>query len=257
MREALAPTRLQAVYDKAAGHYDFLHGLLTARSDQRGRRLLVANAVRAGDRVLDCGAGTGSTGLLAAQAVGNDGRVVMLDASDGMLGIARRKAVQLGMQGRVRTKVGDLQELPFADDSFDAVLSTYSLCPVVDPARGAREMFRVTRPGGRIGIAHSVDPANPVLQALADRHREPGAGISLRSRWAAVRFRSDRRWNNWAAKQLYTRRIGVPLWPFPGVRHGKAGGLTPGDSRREITEQAPRAPCISPSPLMEEGLQRG
>jgi len=213
MREALAPTRLRAVYDHVAGRYDFLHGLLTARSDQRGRRLLVENAVSPGDRVLDCGAGTGSTGLLAARKVGAGGKVMLLDMSNAMLGGARHKAAQLGLQDRVATKVGDLLELPFADDSFDVVLSTYSLCPVVDPARGAREMFRVTRPGGRIGIAHSTDPTNRLLRWMAEGVENlvwhfPSISLGCRSVWVRPTLLEL------GCTQRYERRIGVPLWPF-------------------------------------------
>ncbi len=223
MRQALQPVRLRAVYDRVAGHYDFLHGLLTARSDQRGRCLLVEKSVRAGDRVLDCGAGTGSTGLLAAQAIGNDGQVSLLDMSDAMLGVARDKAAQLGVQGRVTTKVGDLQELPFADGSFDVVLSSYSLCPVVDPARGAQEMFRVTKPGGRIGIAHSTDPTNPVLKWMANGVENlvwHFPSISLGCRSVSVRPMLEKL----GCTQLYERRIGVPLWPFLVFVMQKPGG---------------------------------
>lgn len=223
MRQALQPHRLQAVYDHVAGHYDFLHGLLTARSDQRGRRLLVEKSVRTGERVLDCGAGTGSTGLLAAQAVGGDGRVTLLDMSDAMLGVARDKAAQLGLQDRITTKVGDLQELPFDNDSFDTVLSTYSLCPVVDPARGAREMFRVTRPGGRIGIAHSTDPTNPILKRMADGVESlvwHFPSISLGCRSVSVRPTLQQL----GCKQLYEHRMGVPLWPFLVFVMQKPGG---------------------------------
>ena len=93
MRKALEPQSLRAVYDRVARRYDFQHGFLTARSDQRGRRLLVRRAVQAGDRVLDCGAGTGSTALLAAREVGPSGVVTALDASEGMLEVAKMSPV--------------------------------------------------------------------------------------------------------------------------------------------------------------------
>jgi hypothetical protein len=73
VRSALSPDTLKRVYGRIAARYDLQHALLTARSDQRGRELLVAQAVRSGDRVLDCGAGAvgageggGAGGLLAA-----------------------------------------------------------------------------------------------------------------------------------------------------------------------------------------------
>ena len=66
MRTGLGIEQLTGIYGRIARRYDRQHALITARSDQRGRALLVESAVREGDVVLDCGAGTGSTGILAA-----------------------------------------------------------------------------------------------------------------------------------------------------------------------------------------------
>ena len=57
MRGALSMDELERIYARLAKRYDFQHALLTARSDQRGRRLLVDHAVRQGDEILDCGSG--------------------------------------------------------------------------------------------------------------------------------------------------------------------------------------------------------
>lgn len=70
MRTALSTDLLKGVYGRAARRYDLQHALFTARSDQRGRRMLVERCVSEGDVVLDCGAGTGSTGIMAAKVVG-------------------------------------------------------------------------------------------------------------------------------------------------------------------------------------------
>jgi len=213
MRQALEKNRLRIVYDRVARRYDFQHAFLTARSDQRGRKLLVAEAVGSGDLVLDCGAGTGSTGLLAADKVGPEGQVVLFDMNEKMLAVARAKAVRLGLQKRVETRVGDLLHLPFDDNSFDVVLSTYSLCPVYDPVQGARELFRVTRPGGRIGVAHSTDPQRKWVKWLADRVENLAwhfPAISLGCRSVSVLPALE----SLGGKTLFRKQIGVPLWPF-------------------------------------------
>ena len=67
MREALNMQKLRGVYNHVAKRYDFQHSFFTAGSDQRGRKIVVEKSVKPGDRVLDCGSGTGSTALLAAQ----------------------------------------------------------------------------------------------------------------------------------------------------------------------------------------------
>lgn len=213
MKAALDIDRLKAVYNRVAYRYDFQHTFFTAGSDQCGRQLLVEQAVNTGDRVLDCGAGTGSTGLLAAQKTGQAGKVVLFDLSDGMLAVAKQRAAQLQLLDRMEFKSGDMLKLPFADCSFDVVLSTYSMCPVYDPTGAAAEIYRVTRPGGRIGIAHSTDPRTPWVKWLAERvetiaWRFPS--ISLGCRSVEVLPTLERL----GCVVIYKKYIGVPLWPF-------------------------------------------
>ena len=213
MREALDQIKLNSVYNRVAERYDFQHSFFTARSDQRGRELLVDKAVSPGDRVLDCGAGTGSTGLLAAQKVGATGKVVLFDMSDGMLAVATQKMVQARMQERVEFEAGDMLGLPFEDNSFDVVLSTYSLCPVYDPVRAATELYRVTRPGGRIGIAHSTDPNTPLVKWLADRVERivwhlPSLSLGCRSVSVLPTLQQLK------CRVIFKKYMGVPLWPF-------------------------------------------
>lgn len=213
MRAGLGIDKLKAVYGKLANRYDLQHALLTARSDQRGRRLLVQRAVREGDRVLDCGAGTGTTGILAAKRAGTTGRVTLFDLSESMLAVAREKVCREGLLDRVSFRTGDLTHLPFGDGKFDVVLSTYSLCPVGDPATGALELYRVTRPGGRLGIAHSDEPTNSVLRWLGDRVER----IAWHFPWLSMGCRAVQvlpALEGAGARVAYSKTIGVPLWPF-------------------------------------------
>jgi len=213
MRTALDTDRLRRLYGRLARRYDAWHGLLTARSDQRGRALLVARTVRPGDVVLDCGAGTGSTALLAARAAGSSGRVVLFDLTGGMLDVARAKLARAGLARRTELCRGDMAALPFDDGAFDVVLSTYSLCPVSDPVRGAEEMLRVTRPGGLLGIAHSTEPQDPLVRALGTRVEEmawrfPYLSMGCRAVDVLPALVAA------GAMVRFDRRIGVPLWPF-------------------------------------------
>lgn len=210
MRQALEKSRVQAIYDRIANAYNFQHSLLTAGSDQRGRALLVEHAVISGDIVLDCGAGTGRTALLAAKKAR---RVVLCDISEGMLAVARRNLGKLELRAEVELKTGDILNLPFADGEFDVALSTYSLCPVFDPTKGAQELFRVTKPGGRIGVAHSTEPSSKPVKALAGLveavvWRFPH--VSLGCRPVSVLPALE----GLGCKVLFKRVLGVPLWPF-------------------------------------------
>jgi len=223
MRTGLGTEKLKAVYGKLAHRYDLQHALLTARTDQRGRRLLVEQAVGEGERVLDCGAGTGTTGILAAKRVGVDGRVTMFDLSESMLAVAREKVSEEGLDERVSFRTGDLVHLPFDDGELDVVLSTYSLCPVGDPADGALELYRVTRPGGRLGIAHSTEPTNPIVRWLGDRIER----IAWRFPWLSMGCRAIEilpALERAGARVVFKQRIGVPLWPFLVFVVEKPGG---------------------------------
>ncbi len=175
--------------------------------------MLVDYAVNEGDEVLDCGSGTGSTGIMAAKKVGRGGKVTLFDLSDEMLSVAREKVVGENLQERVAFQTGDMVHLPFNDNSFDVVLSTYSLCPVYDPMKAALELYRVTKPGGRLGIAHSTQPKNAVVKHLADwvetmAWHFPWLSMGCRSVAVLAALKDT------GAKVILTRTIGVPLWPF-------------------------------------------
>jgi len=213
MRKALSAEKLKNIYGRIAKRYDLQHAFITAGADQRGRRILVEHTVVEGDDVLDGGSGTGTTGIMAAKKAGRTGKVTLFDLSEEMLSVARKKVVREGLQERVTFQTGDMVHLPFDDNSFDAVLSTYSLCPVYDPVKGALELYRVTRPGGRLGIAHSTEPKNAIVKFLADRVED----IAWHLPWLSMGCRSVdvlSALENAGGKVLLTRHIGFPLWPF-------------------------------------------
>jgi ubiquinone/menaquinone biosynthesis C-methylase UbiE len=174
---------------------------------------LVDKAVGPGDKVLDCGAGTGSTALLAARKIGTSGTVVLLDMSDGMLTVARERVAQAGLNDGVEFKTGDMLDLPFEDGNFDVVLSTYSVCPLHDPIEGVMELYRVVRPGGRIGVAHSTDPKTPLVKWLAGKVEQAVwliPSISLGCRSVSVLPTLEQA----GCKIIFKEHIGIPLWPF-------------------------------------------
>jgi ubiquinone/menaquinone biosynthesis C-methylase UbiE len=213
MRAALDPGDLRSVYDRAAHRYDLWHGFATARSDQRGRAALVRECVRPGDTVLDAGGGSGSTSRLAAAAVGGDGAVTLLDLSPGMLEVASGRLDRAGLRSRVSIAIGDLSYLPFAERRFDVVLSTYAVCSLVSPSLGAREMYRVLKPGGLLGIAHSAEPTRPFVRRLAGHvedmlWRWPQLSLGCRPVSVLPTLVEV------GCEVVYDRRLGLPLWPF-------------------------------------------
>jgi SAM-dependent methyltransferase len=114
-----------------------------------GELLAEAADVRAGERVLDVAAGNGNATLAAARRFAH---VISTDYVQHLLdkGAARAKAEGL----QVAFQVADAENLPFADGSFDVALSTFGAMFTPEHGRAAREMLRVVRGGGRIGMAN-------------------------------------------------------------------------------------------------------
>ena len=114
-----------------------------------GESLAEAVDIRAGERVLDVAAGNGNATLAAARCFAE---VTSTDYVPALLDKGRARAAAEGLQ--VNFQLADAEDLPFADGSFDAVLSTFGAMFTPDHTRPAREMLRVLRDGGRIGLAN-------------------------------------------------------------------------------------------------------
>lgn len=168
MLKALHQDKVRHIYNRNSSFYDRLHNLGTYKLDQKGRTYLVEHTVKNGDKILDAGGGTGTTTFLALAKSGPDTTSVILDFSEGMLEKAREKAAALHFTERIETKVGDMYEVPYPNNQFDVVLSTYSTCPLTDPAQAVIEMVRVTRPGGLVGIAHSCEAENAFARKVSN-----------------------------------------------------------------------------------------
>ncbi len=105
-----------------------------------------------GEHVLDLGSGAGMDSLVAALMVGPEGRVVGIDMTPEMLAKARGAAAELGVT-HVDFVEGEVEQLPFADGTFDVVISNGVIDLIPDKDAVFSEIFRVLRPGGRIQFA--------------------------------------------------------------------------------------------------------
>jgi ubiquinone/menaquinone biosynthesis C-methylase UbiE len=158
-----APATRGAVMSGSAPFYDL--GCRLVGLGQRFRRWTLNHAaLRAGEQVLDVGCGTGVLTHLAAQAVGETGEAIGIDPGPAMIAVARRRSAA----SRARFRLAAIEQLPFEDRRFDAVLSSLMLhhLPPELKTRGLAEVYRVLKPGGRLVAVDLDRPAHPLGRLL-------------------------------------------------------------------------------------------
>lgn len=146
------------MFDAVARRYDITNDVLSLGQDRRWRSDVVqAVDPSPGEVILDLAAGTGTSSQPFADA---GAYVVPCDFSLGML--------QVGKQARPHLPftAGDGTNLPFADDTFDAVTISFGLRNIVDPLAGLSELRRVTRPGGRLVVCEFSHPTNAAFRGV-------------------------------------------------------------------------------------------
>jgi ubiquinone/menaquinone biosynthesis C-methylase UbiE len=144
-----------------------------------GESLCEALNLSSGERVLDVAAGNGNATLAAARRFCE---VTSTDYVPALLARGQKRAEADGLE--VTFREADAEALPFADGSFDAVMSTFGVMFTPNQEKAAAELLRVARPGGRIGLANWT-PAGFIgeLFKTIGRHVPPPAGISSPALW--------------------------------------------------------------------------
>jgi SAM-dependent methyltransferase len=144
-----------------------------------GEELCESLDLRAGQKVLDVAAGNGNVSLAAARRWCE---VTSTDYVPGLLKRARERAAAERLD--IDFRHADAESLPFADASFDVVVSTFGVMFTADQERAANEMMRVCRPGGKIGMANWTPDGfiGHLLKTIA-RHLPPAAGLKSPSLW--------------------------------------------------------------------------
>ena len=153
--------RVRQHYDRSAGSHDRIISWAEKALFGTGREWVCSQAR---GEVLEIAVGTGRNRPFYPE----DARLTGIELSPNMLDLARRRAGELGREADLR--VGDAQNLPFPNVSFDTVVATLALCTIPDDCRAVAEAARVLRPGGRLllleHVRSSVLPVRLLQRAL-------------------------------------------------------------------------------------------
>ena len=146
--------RVDAMFDASAPHYDWIISMMSFGSGHRYRsEAMHRHGLAEGMQVVDVGSGTGSMALIAQETVGEQGRVVAVDPSEGMLEQARRNGVR-------ETMVGTGDRIPLEQDQFDLLTMGYALRHVADLEDTFIEYRRVLKPGAKVLLLEITRPQN-------------------------------------------------------------------------------------------------
>ncbi|MCO6481806.1 MAG: bifunctional demethylmenaquinone methyltransferase/2-methoxy-6-polyprenyl-1,4-benzoquinol methylase UbiE [Flavobacteriales bacterium] len=157
--------QVERMFDRISPKYDLLNRMLSMGTDQGWRRkvirLLGQEPV---DQLLDMATGTADLAIMAAKVAH---RVTGADISAGMLEHGRSKVAKAGLSGSITLVQADAANLPFPDNTFDAVTVAFGVRNFEDLPQGIRGMVRVLRPGGRLFVLEFSQPrATPFRQVF-------------------------------------------------------------------------------------------
>jgi SAM-dependent methyltransferase len=153
-------------WEAAAPGWDRYREALLRDTMEVSRWMLDAAGLQPGHTVLELAAGTGDTGLMAAELVAPGGKAIITDGAEAMVAAARGRAKEVGATNvELRTMEAEWIDLPAA--SVDAVLSRFGYMLLADPEAALRETRRVLRPGGRVALsAWDAAEHNPWLTRI-------------------------------------------------------------------------------------------
>jgi demethylmenaquinone methyltransferase/2-methoxy-6-polyprenyl-1,4-benzoquinol methylase len=147
------------MFDSISGRYDFLNRFLSLGIDKGWRRAAIKKvASHNPSSILDVATGTADLAI-AAYRIAKPSEVIGVDISEGMLAEGRKKINKLGYEKIIDLRTGDSENLPFADNSFDAVTVGFGVRNFENLELGLSEIYRVLKPGGMIAVLEFSKPS--------------------------------------------------------------------------------------------------
>lgn len=158
--------QVEQMFDHIAPSYDKLNRRLSWNIDRLWRRKAVKQlAAHTPSQLLDVATGTGDFAILCARKLKPE-HVVGIDISEEMMAIGRQKAEKLGLSEIISFKKEDCMALSMPDNQFDAVTATFGIRNFENLEQGLREMYRVTKSGGRLCMLELTRPVSFPMRQL-------------------------------------------------------------------------------------------
>ncbi len=155
--EADKKSQVAKMFDNISGKYDFLNHFLSLGIDIYWRkRAIKLIKKQQPENILDVATGTGDLAIGALKAGPKE--IVGVDISKGMLEVGQKKIVKKGLGDKIKLMYGDSENLPFEDNSFDSVMAAFGVRNFGNLSKGLSEMYRVTKPGGKVYILEFSTP---------------------------------------------------------------------------------------------------
>ena len=145
------------MFNNISKRYDLLNHLLSLNIDKGWRRKVV-NLVKADEPKVILDVATGTADLAIALAKGTGARITGADISEGMLDVGRVKVAKKGLHKSIVLELGDSENLPYANDTFDAITVAFGVRNFQNRHNGLKDMARVLKPGGQIVVLEFSQP---------------------------------------------------------------------------------------------------
>ena len=147
------------MFDGISSNYDFLNRIISLGIDIKWRnRVVEILMAKKPNSILDIATGTGDLAVEAAKL--NPSKIVGVDISEGMLEVGRKKMKNKDLDKLIELQYGDSENLPFEDNTFDAVTAGFGVRNFENLSKGLSEMFRVMSLGGKLAILEPAEPTS-------------------------------------------------------------------------------------------------
>ena len=157
--------QVEQMFDRVSHNYDFLNRILTFGIDLSWRKKIVNIIAKENPKkILDIATGTGDFAIMMAKL--NTEKIIGLDLSQGMLDIGIRKIQQKGLSEKIEMVQGDSENLPFDDNSFDAITVGFGVRNFENLDKGLSEINRVLKPSGILAILETSQPERFPMKQL-------------------------------------------------------------------------------------------